>query len=89
MSQQQGRKLMHQVGDRIRIKHYARSTERIYVYWILRYIIFHGQRHPARMGKPEIEVFLNHLLTAALEDVTDPAYPHTRPASHITRFQSC
>jgi integron integrase len=56
-----GRKLMDQVRDRIRIKHYAKSTEKTYVYWILQYINFHNKRHPARMGKPEIEDYLSHL----------------------------
>ena len=57
-----GRKLMDQVRDRIRIKQYAKSTEKTYVYWILQYIYFHGKRHPAQMGKPEIEAFLSHLV---------------------------
>lgn len=59
--QPQPPRLMDQVRSKIRIKHYARSTEKTYVYWILQYIYFHGKRHPAEMGKPEIEAFLNHL----------------------------
>jgi len=31
------------------------------VQWAKRYIIFHGKRHPAEMGKQEIEVFLTSL----------------------------
>lgn len=61
MSQQQGRKLMDQVKDKIRIKHYSENTESIYTHWILQYILFHNKRHPAEMGKPEIEAFLSHL----------------------------
>lgn len=52
---------MDRVKDRIRIKHYSKSTESIYCHWILQYILFHNKKHPAQMGKPEIEAFLNHL----------------------------
>lgn len=61
MPEQQGRRLMDRVRDRIRIKHYSKSTESTYVHWILQYIHFHDKRHPAQMGKPEIEAFLSHL----------------------------
>ena len=60
-NEQKERKLMDQVRDKIRVKHYAKTTETTYVYWILQYIIFHGKRHPAEMGKPEIEDYLNYL----------------------------
>jgi len=54
-------KLMDRVRDRMRTKHYSRNTEKTYVYWILQFIYFHSKRHPAQMGKPEIEAFLIHL----------------------------
>ncbi|MDD2725497.1 MAG: integron integrase [Methylovulum sp.] len=54
-------KLLDQVRDRIRVKHYSISTEKLYVHWIKRFILFHGKRHPAEMGSPEIEMFLTHL----------------------------
>jgi integron integrase len=37
------------------------DTERAYVHWIKRFIVFHGMRHPGEMGKAEIEAFLTHL----------------------------
>jgi hypothetical protein len=43
----QGKKLLDQVSDAIRIKHYSQRTEQAYVGWIKRYIYFHGVRHPA------------------------------------------
>jgi integron integrase len=55
------RKLLDQVRDVLRLKHYAYRTEESYVYWIRRYILFHGKRHPNEMGKVEIEAFLTHL----------------------------
>ena len=39
----------------------AYTTERTYVHWIRRFILFHGKRHPSEMGIPEVEHFLTHL----------------------------
>ena len=54
-------RLLDQVRDQLRLKHYSLRTEQAYVGWIKRYIIFHGKRHPAEMGKPELEAFLTSL----------------------------
>ena len=55
------RKLLDQLRDAIRLKHYSYSTEKTYVHWAKRYILFHNKRHPAEMGATEIEAFLTHL----------------------------
>jgi hypothetical protein len=55
------RKLLDQVRDAIRLRHYSYRTEETYVQWIRRYILFHNKRHPKDMGNPEIEAFLTHL----------------------------
>jgi integrase len=55
------KKLLEQVRDIIRLKHYSYRTEETYVQWIVRYILFHNKRHPKEMGVPEIEEFLTHL----------------------------
>lgn len=62
------KKLLDQVKDQIRLKHYSYRTEETYIQWIRRYILFHKKRHPKDMGVPEIEAFLNHL--AVEENVT-------------------
>ena len=36
-------------------------TERAYVDWIKRFMLFHDKRHPASMGAPEVHAFLSHL----------------------------
>ncbi|MDP1864311.1 MAG: integron integrase [Thiobacillus sp.] len=54
-------KLLDQVRDRLRLKHYSLRTEQAYVGWIRRYIIFHNKRHPAEMEKSELELFLTFL----------------------------
>ncbi len=59
----QGRppKLLDRVRQAIRVRHYSRRTERAYVGWILRFISFHGVRHPAGMGASEVAAFLTSL----------------------------
>ncbi len=54
-------KLLDQLRDRIRLKHYSLRTEQAYLQWAKRYIYFHGKRHPADMGKEEVEAFLTSL----------------------------
>jgi integron integrase len=54
-------KLLDQVRDRLRVKHYSIRTETQYVQWVKRFILFHGKRHPQEMGAAEVEVFLTHL----------------------------
>jgi integron integrase len=54
-------KLMSQVRDRLRLKHYSLRTETAYTGWIKRYIYFHDKRHPGEMGKKEVEAFLTSL----------------------------
>ncbi len=55
------KKLLDQVRDLIRVKHYSIRTEEAYTSWIKRYIHFHNKRHPKDMGREEIEAFLTHL----------------------------
>ncbi len=47
----------------LRRKHYSIRTEQSYVDWIKRFILFNAKRHPAQMGKPEVNAFLTHLAT--------------------------
>jgi integron integrase len=55
------KKLLDQVRDALRVKHYAYRTEESYVQWIRRYILFHNKRHPKDMAEPEVQAFLTHL----------------------------
>jgi integron integrase len=61
MEEHRPKKLLDQVRDAIRLKHYSIRTEQAYVGWIKRYIYFHGMRHPSEMGAPEVEAFLTYL----------------------------
>ena len=54
-------RLLDQVREAIRLRHYSIRTEQAYTDWIKRFILFHGKRHPREMGAAEVERFLTHL----------------------------
>jgi integron integrase len=54
-------KLLSQVRQQIRTRHYSIRTEEAYVYWIKDYILFHGKRHPFELREQDISNWLSHL----------------------------
>ena len=54
-------KLLDQVRQLARVKHFSYRTEQCYVHWAERYIRFHGIKHPNTLGTAEVEQFLTHL----------------------------
>jgi len=54
-------RLLDRVREANRLRHGSRSTEKSYIGWIRRFILFHGKRHPAEMGAPEVAQFLSSL----------------------------
>jgi site-specific recombinase XerD len=54
-------KLLDQVRQAIRIRHYSIRTDKPYAQWIKRFILFHDKRHPRGMGVKEVEQFLSDL----------------------------
>lgn len=54
-------RLLDQMRERIRLKHYSIRTERVYCEWVRRFIRFHQYRHPQDMGAAEVEAFLTEL----------------------------
>ncbi len=58
-------KLLDQMRDALRARHYSRRTEETYCQWVKRFIFFHKVRHPAEMGEGEINAFLTHLAVKA------------------------
>jgi integron integrase len=58
-------RLLEQVRNAIRLRHYSLRTEQSYLDWIKRFILFHHKKHPKDMGAAEVEQFLSHL---AVED---------------------
>ena len=61
----QGPRLLDRVRERIRTRHYSRRTEKAYVGWIRRYVLFHGRRHPREMRAEELSRFLSSLAVDA------------------------
>lgn len=47
----------------MRTRHLSRLTEEAYVRWIVRFVRFHGLRHPRTLGEREVREFLSHLAT--------------------------
>ena len=54
-------RLLDILVDKIRLKHYSKSTEQTYYYWCKNYILYHKKKHPKEMGKDEIEAYLTYL----------------------------
>ena len=54
-------KLLDQVREAIRMRHYSVRTEEAYVSWIKRFTLFHGKHHPLEMGEDGITRFLSAL----------------------------
>lgn len=56
-------RLLDQVRERIRFRHYSIRTEQAYTGWIRRFIVANGRRHPKELGAREVEAFLTRLAT--------------------------
>src|SRR5215813_3388964 len=54
-------KLLDQVRQAIRVRHYSLRTEEAYVHWVRGFILFHNKRHPREMGETEMTQFLSTL----------------------------
>mgnify|MGYP005841962645 FL=1 len=54
-------KLLDQLCEALRSRHYSRRTEQTYRLGVKRFIFFHNVRHPQEMAEPEINAFLSHL----------------------------
>ena len=60
----QAPKLLDQMSDVLRTNHYSIRTEKAYIDWVYRFILFHDKRHPRELGAAEIGQFLTHLAQA-------------------------
>ena len=54
-------KLLDKVRETARLKHLSIRTEKAYLQWIKRFILFHNKRHPVEMGEKEIRSYLVYL----------------------------
>jgi integrase len=69
-------KLLEQVRQIIRIKHYSLRTEESYVNWIKRFIFFHNKKHPREMGEKDRTTMLP-------EKVIEPLKKHLQTVKKI------
>ena len=54
-------KLLEQMRDRVRARHYSIRTEETYLRRVRDFILFHRKRHPREMGAAEVRDYLTHL----------------------------
>lgn len=54
---------MQMVVDHMRQRRYAKRTIEHYCRWIVSFIRFNKNKHPAELGDGEVELFLSHLVT--------------------------
>ena len=56
-------RLLDRVRQAILTRHYSKHTEEAYVFWIRRFLAFHGMRHPNGLGSEDVASFLARLAT--------------------------
>jgi len=54
-------RLLARVRGHMRARRLSPRTEQAYIGWIIRYVRYHGMRHPSELGEPEIVAYLTHL----------------------------
>jgi integron integrase len=51
-------RLLQHLQSKMRMGHYSQRTEQAYAGWVVRFVRFHGLRHPREMGEREVGSFL-------------------------------
>lgn len=64
--------ILDQVREELRTRHYSLRTEDAYLYWIRRFLFFHGGRNPALFDANHVNAFLTYLA------VTEQVAPSTQ-----------
>jgi len=54
-------KLLAQVIEEIRLRHYSYRTEKTYKHWIKHYILFHNKTHPEKLDGDALNAYLTYL----------------------------
>lgn len=87
MEDHRPKRLLDQVRDAVRLKHYSYRTEQACVRWIKRYIRFQSMRYPSEMGAPEVEAFLTHLAPELAREARSHMAP--RLSDRVVQGNSC
>src|SRR2546429_1991478 len=53
--------LLTTLSRRLQFRHYSERTTRSYIRWVVRYVRFHGTRHPSELGQDDVVDFLSAL----------------------------
>ena len=77
-------KLLEQLRENLRVRHYSLRTEDAYLDWTRRFILFHGKRHPKDMGAPEVQAFLTYL---AVERHVSPSTQNQAKAALLFMYR--
>lgn len=67
-------KLLDRLADAVRVRGYSENTVDAYRRWVAAFIRFHGLRHPAELGAPEVEAFLAHLAGTRASSTVNQAH---------------
>ena len=78
--------LLDSVREAVRIRHYSYRTEKTYVHWVKRFVLFHGKRHPQELCEGEVGAFLSHL---AVERRVAAATQNQALNAHVQESPSC
>jgi hypothetical protein len=78
-------RLLDQVHQVLRVRHYALSTEDCYIQWIARFILFHNKRHPRDMGADDVEQFLTDLAVNGHVSASTPNQALKVISVHVAR----
>jgi hypothetical protein len=55
---------------------YSPRTAKSYTFWVKRYVLFHGKRHPRELGAKDLTAFLNHLASVGKVSASTQAQAH-------------
>lgn len=58
---QQNSPLLRAMQSNLRLRHFSPRTETVYLAWVVRFVRFHGLRHPRELGAGEVRAFLGYL----------------------------
>lgn len=76
-------RLLDQIRRHMRDAGYAWKTEKTYIHWIRRYILFHSKQHPGRLSDAHISQFLSALARKYPNAAKELAWQYLFPSTGI------
>ena len=75
-------RLLDQVRNAFRVRHFSLRTEQAYLRWIREFILHHQKQHPRELGAPHIQSYLTHW-------AVERGWPLPRKTRRSTPWFSC